>query len=286
MAARTTAHGTRSPIDPRNALRRIRLDRSQGASALGAEALRAVADVLDPRRRRDVPFTSADARHLARALEEAQPAMGTFLRWAGEWRRRARTPGSGPRDRWGRAWVRREELRLREETPRLIATCRRAFPTGVERLVTLSRSQSVLSAIAALPPDLRPDTISVLESLPGGEGRQFARDFRAAGLSARVFPDARGPVVVRSADLVLVGGDAVFSDDSVVHKVGTRALAREASRANVPVVVVVGRSKFTGRPRPHRPLPPLFDRTPARYISEIWTDGGVLAGRSHGRLRP
>jgi len=93
-------------------------------------------------------------------------------------------------------------------------------------------------------------------------------------------------MVAASADLVIIGADAVFSDGSIAHKVGTRILARAASKAGVPVVVVAGRSKFTGRPAPRRPLPARFDRTPSRYVSEIWTDSGVRAGGAKRRLRP
>jgi hypothetical protein len=181
------------------------------------------------------------------------------------------------RDRVGTAWawIRRERSRLESETPRLIRTALRRFPRGVHHVVTLSRSQTVLLALSALPRTRRPGRVSVLESLPGGEGRLFVQDLRKAGLAAHVIPDRAGPAVAATSDLVILGADAIFSDDSVVHKVGTRRLAVAASRSRVRVVVVAGRSKFTGRPAPRRPLPGWFDRTPSRYISEFWTWGGV-----------
>jgi len=144
--------------------------------------------------------------------------------------------------------------------------------------VTLSRSRSVLWALEARKGSPRSVIVNVLESLPGGEGRIFAKELRRGGLAARVIPDAEGLVEVMAADLLLIGADAVFSDGSVVHKVGTRALAGAAARAGVPVVVVAGRSKFTLRPPPRRKLPAIFDRTPSRYISEFWTDRGVRPG--------
>jgi len=109
----------------------------------------------------------------------------------------------------------------------------------------------------------------------GGEGRAFASDLRKRGLRARVVPDRDGVREVESSDLLIIGADAVFSDGSVVHKVGTRRLARAAFRSGVPVIVASGLSKFTGGPPPHRKLPALFDRTPAHYVTEFWTDAGV-----------
>jgi len=107
----------------------------------------------------------------------------------------------------------------------------------------------------------------------------FARDLRRAGFSARTIPDRDGVDTVRSADLLVLGADAVAADGSVVHKVGTRALAEAAARSGIGVVVIAGRSKFTGRSAPRKHLPPGFDRTPARWISEYWTDAGPQPGR-------
>jgi len=265
---------------------RIRADRSHGARALAAEALETLSGLLDGWARRPGTSLRARFREVARALEEAQPAMGPFLRWAREWRRIARTAAANDLLGWARAWTRRERSRMAAELPRLARTSRRRFPRGAEHVVTLSRSQTVLLALSSLGRTRRPSRVSVLESFPGGEGRLFAHDLRRAGLSARTVPDRAGLRVAAAADLVVIGADAVFSDMSVVHKVGTRALARTASAAGVPVVVVAGRSKFTGRPAPRRPLAQGFDRTPSRYISEFWTDTGVRVDRARRRPRP
>ena len=268
------------------AFERIRADRRQGARALADQALEAISQLLEVWGHRPEPPGRSRFRQVARALEEAQPAMGPFLRWAAEWRRFARTTTASTRVGSARAWVRHERARMANEIPRLTRTSRRKFPRSARRVVTLSRSQSVLLALSALPRTRRPSRVSVLESLPGGEGRLFARDLRGAGLSARMVPDRAGPAVVASADLLVIGADAVFSDRSVAHKVGTKALARAAARNGVPVVVVAGSSKFTGRPPPRRPLPSLFDRTPSRFISEFWTDTGVRVGGTALRPRP
>ncbi|MGP8076189.1 MAG: hypothetical protein ACLP8Y_05605 [Thermoplasmata archaeon] len=269
---------SRRGADPRDdggvAFEGIRTDRSHGARFLGAEALTALAHVVNSWSGLSDAALPDAIRTAARALEQTQPAMGPFLRWANDLRRIARSDARRSRSERLRSWLRRERACLREERSGLVRTSRRRFPKA-HLVVTLSRSQSVLWALEAAPGSRRPGRVAVLESLPGGEGRVFARELRDGGLSARVIPDAQGIAAVVTADLLIIGADAVFSDGSVVHKIGTRALARAASRSGVPVVVVAGRSKFTNRRPPRRALPPMFDRTPARYVTEFWTDQGV-----------
>lgn len=120
----------------------------------------------------------------------------------------------------------------------------------------------------------------MLESQPGGEGRTLASELRGAGIKARWVRDRSRRIAVRDSDLVVIGADTVERDGSVVHKVGTRALAREALRRQVPVVVVAGSSKWVPEFSRSGPLPRLFDRTPARWIAQYWTDQGRRPGRS------
>lgn len=277
------AHQRLPAADPvEAAFRPIRADRRHGAHALAEAALRALAGILDRWSHPPGPPSRTTIRDVARVLEAAQPAMGPFVRWAAEWQRIERSSTPDAFVRTARAWLRRESARLRGEESRLARTARKRFPRAARHVVTISRSRSVLRALSALSPAQRPAEVTVLESLPGGEGRRFARDLRRAGLSARMVPDTEASGVVRSADLVLIGADAVYADGSIAHKVGTKELAEAAFRNHVPVIVVAGRSKFTERPFPRRPLPAWFDRTPSRTITEVWTDVGVRAG---GRSR-
>jgi translation initiation factor 2B subunit (eIF-2B alpha/beta/delta family) len=269
---RVAVDALRTALDP------VRGDRVHGATELARWALDALgrlAGSWSPATEADLPRTF---RRIAQALERAQPAMGGFRRWAGEWRRMAGSQRFSERAPAARAWIRNERARLRDEVAGLSRTSRRRFPKA-RHVVTLSRSQSVLEALVASGRRARPDLVSVLESRPGGEGRDFARDLRRAGFTVQVVLDRDGPSVVASADLLLLGADAVDVDGSVVHKVHTRPLAEAAVHAGVPVVVVAGRSKFSERAPLARPLPSRFDRTPARYVSEYWTDHGVRRGR-------
>ncbi|HUJ77692.1 MAG TPA: hypothetical protein VLX64_01655 [Thermoplasmata archaeon] len=259
-------------------------DRASGARAIADRVLRALDRELRGWTELEARERRLRAREIARALRTAQPAMGLLVRWSADWRSgapvRLAAVGGARSPGWAERWRRRLDVE-----PRLVdRTVRRRIPPR-SRLLTLSRGQTVRGALAGLPLGLRPARVRVLESRPGGEGRWLARDLRADGIRATTIPDADASSHLQGTDLVVIGADTVEADGSVVHKVGTRALARAAYGTGVPLVVIAGTSKW---------LPPgvrlgavggLFDRTPPRWITEYWTDRGVRRGRSPHPIR-
>jgi translation initiation factor 2B subunit (eIF-2B alpha/beta/delta family) len=269
---------TRSAAGPRGLdLHRIASDRSTGARGLALAGLQAldrhisewvVRPPVDPR---------SECRAVARELRRTQPAMGPFQQWSIDWVEMARTAPLRGLPQRARRWVAARRRELLHEGGRLARVAQHYFPPGA-RVLTLSRSESVRRSLAGIGPGKRPHEVVVLESLPGGEGRAQSRDLRRAGLRVRCADDNEGPELARTVDLLLIGADAVYEDGSVVHKVGTRRLARIAHRSGVPVVVLTGYSKAVRRPRPLTPLGRRFDRTPASSISAYWTDHGAIPG--------
>jgi translation initiation factor 2B subunit (eIF-2B alpha/beta/delta family) len=146
------------------------------------------------------------------------------------------------------------------------------LPAGI--YVTLSRSATVAETFAHGAAARRAKHVFVLESLPGGEGRDQVRELQAAGVPATLVRDTEALEYVRRADALVVGADAVFSDGTLWHKTGTRALAEAARSAGVPVVVLAGTSKFVLSPAPRRGPPRGFDATPGRMISLVITEDG------------
>ena len=219
---------------------------------------------------------------VADQLAVTQPAMAVFSAWAEEWRRYLR--GAPPKLTVHRlrGWVRRRQAQLREEPIRIRRVVARSMPVRA-RVLTISSSSTVTASILSLRGAHRPQEVIALESRPGGEGRSLVRALRQGGVSARWAPDRRMKDVVRAVDLVVVGADTVERNGDVIHKVGTRALARQAHRVGVDFVVITGRSKSRTGPAPRRQLPPRFDRTPARWVTEYWSDRGALRKWTSGR---
>ncbi|HTT72592.1 MAG TPA: hypothetical protein VMG99_00360 [Thermoplasmata archaeon] len=274
--------------DLRDALDRVGRDRVRGATALARAALRALRRGIRERGGRSGAPTAAWVLDVADRLSRAQPAMGTFGRWADDWRRIARLRSASARARALRAWSVREDRRQRAEPTRLARVAWRRMPRRA-RWLTLSHSATVERIFAGAPRDVRPREVVVLRSLPGGEGAELARALRTAGLRVRLVPDRAGPMEAARAEAVLLGADTVAADGTLTHKVGTRRVARAAWAAGVPVFVAAAGSKWARRRPVPRRLPPGFDRTPARWIAEFWTDRGVarsVAARAReGRQR-
>jgi ribose 1,5-bisphosphate isomerase len=265
------------------ALARLGRDRVRGARALSRSALRAIERALRSQAQRDRRLSVQHLRAISSALRAAQPAMGSFQQWADDLALLGTSLTTRDRGRALQRWVNQELLRLDRELPRIAATVRARLPPRA-RLLTLSRSATTLSALARLPSPHRPREVVVLESRPGGEGRLFATDLKRVGIPSRWVRDARGPLELPRADALVIGADTIYLDGSVLHKIGTRDLARRAHRSGVPVNVIAGRSKAFFRMPPGRAPNPLFDLTPGRWVTEFWTDGGAISG-SHWHER-
>lgn len=253
------------------AMRRLSVDRRSSASELAERVL-----ALLERWRRALGTVSPEeldreSIEVGRALGSMQPSMAVFRGWSSSWSTEVLARGLGRRTAIG-TWLRARRQELRGESRALSAELRQRLPPRA-RILSVSRSASVLCALLDLPPRRRPREVLALESLPGGEGRRLARDLRRGGIPARVIPDRSARAAVGSVDLVLVGADTVDPRGTLLHKVGTRGLAAAARKARVPFVVLAGRSKWTiSRRTP--PRSGLFDRTPRAWITEYWTDRG------------
>jgi translation initiation factor eIF-2B subunit delta len=256
------------------ALARLGHDRRHGASeiaraafetlALGAGALGASTE--HDRRKR--------VERWGRLLRSIQPAMGALVVVGDALVSVAQAIPAGQLAPRVRSTCRAMVRRLDREPTAIVRAARPLFPPHA-RVVTISRSSTLLKLLASLRGAAVPQRVTVLRSLPGGEGAAASRDLHAAGLPSRCVDDGLREEVVAAADLVLVGADTLYRDGSIAHKVGTRSLAESAERWHVPVIVVTGLTKLVpGRDRPPHPLPPLFDRTPARLVREYWTDLG------------
>ncbi|UWG46890.1 Translation initiation factor 2B subunit, eIF-2Balpha/beta/delta family [Halanaeroarchaeum sp. HSR-CO] len=174
-----------------------------------------------------------------------------------------------------------------------LAADRRAAETACEhvageRVVTLSRSGTVLEAFRAGAPE----TVTVAESRPGGEGVSVAEELAAAGHEVTLTTDANLPGVVDDATLCLFGADTVLPDGAVVNKVGSRALALAARDSGVPCLAVCSSDKIAPDERvgiepadpatlyegdaPVTVANPTFERVPERLLDGVVTEAGVL----------
>ncbi len=116
---------------------------------------------------------------------------------------------------------------------------------GVRRVMTLSWSSTVYAALTEMGGVL--ERVYVMESLPGGEGRVTARRLAGEGLDVALIPDSSAGHYAGRVDALLVGGDAVLRDGSLVNKAGTSLAARAVKAAGGRVYALVGLLKVDVR---------------------------------------
>ena len=140
--------------------------------------------------------------------------------------------------------------------------------------------------------------VIVTETEPRRQGELTARDLLKAGIKVTYCVDSAIGYVMKSADRVLVGCDAILADGSIVNKIGTFPIAIVAQRFGVPFYVAGETLKFdtqtiAGIPekieqrdpkevidpkkiRGAKIINPAFDVTPADYVHSLITEKGIM----------
>lgn len=247
----------------------LRNNRKSGAVDLALEAIGLAQDWI---------AEEGDAKELARELAAMHPAIATVANVS-------RVIGSGATG----------DLRTRLETVReslvqgnrRIAENLRALISPAATVITLSNSSTVREALIAR--GVR--SVYVLESLPGGEGKQMAEALRtgfqnstslgataASAGAVRLIPDSAMGNVVPEADCALVGIDTFGRHGAILHKVGTLPLALCCRYFHKPFYAA-GHSfksvdrELTGPPDPGKgPAEQIFDHTPGELLTRLITE--------------
>ena len=157
-----------------------------------------------------------------------------------------------------------------------------------DRVATLSRSGTVLTALR----EADPDAVLVAASRPGREGVGVAEDL-ADGTDVTLTTDAAFPFELDAweAGALVVGADRILPDGRVVNKVGTRA-AFLAAPAECDRYVVCASDKVAADDAvdlepgdagevydgdaPIAVANPTFDVTPADAVDAVVTEDGPL----------
>jgi translation initiation factor 2B subunit (eIF-2B alpha/beta/delta family) len=149
----------------------------------------------------------------------------------------------------------------REEESIAPASAAAAFIPDGARLVTLSYSFTVLSALKEAAP--RVSSLVVAESRPACEGRETARLAASFGIPSDLMTDAATARAAEGADIVLFGADALCADGSVVNKTGTFALCCAARFLGKKTLCLATESKILPAG-----LTPTIEEMPPRELGE------------------
>jgi translation initiation factor eIF-2B subunit delta len=236
-------------VDRWDPIRRAVDDTRSGSLAI---TLRAAQGVRLLRTRREV-------LKAGRALLRAHPAMGSLWRLVIE--AHEADDVAQAVDRFAGGLARASETAA--DQIRWVAGRRRQV------VVTCSASSTVEAALERIAS--RVAGVRCTVSLPGGEGRRFAKRLADAGFEAEAVPDAAVAGACQDADLALVGADAV-TDDGVVNKVGTYPLALAAADAGIGCYALAPTHKLV--PAALIAEDDAFETTPLRLFDAVLTERG------------
>ena len=236
-------------------VRVISEDRVHGAGWLARHAVEALAEAVEH---------GADPVETGRMLAGARPSMGAVAGAVGRVLAAGRTPEQ-----------------LVEQASALVAARDRAaraiaalLHSEIDGLIVMTHSASATVREAVI--HAQPARVVCTASDPEGEGRPFADDLSADGLTVEVVADEDAEHALETVDVVLVGADSVFRDGSLVNKSGTKKLAEAARDAAKPFYVACETFKLAPFD-PQEPDEQAFDLTPAELVTRYFTEDGAFA---------
>jgi ribose 1,5-bisphosphate isomerase len=168
-------------------------------------------------------------------------------------------------------------------------------------LLTHCNSAAALSVILQAHRDGKMIRVFATESRPWNQGYLSIKKLSENDVDVTLIVDSAVRYIIKDEDVksVFVGADTVYSDGSVVNKIGTAQIALIAHEAHIPFYVCAETYKFffeslTGKlvkieerdpieivdPKKFPKVKfrnPVFDITPAKYIDALITEKGIIA---------
>ncbi len=289
------------PAPVEDILRRLSSDRTSGASSLVELAAPAFSALAQATVSTGSRAFAAEVEDLCRDILGIQPFMAPLYHLCGRVLSHSdpKLPISGQKRGVGRA-----ASHFADGAPagldRAAAQAAKLILDG-GRVLTLSSSAAVLRSLELARNDRKRFSVVVLESRPMLEGRSTAARLAALGIPVELTIDSALVAEVRRTGQILVGADAL-TDEILVNKCGTLALAFVGKEYGVPLLAVAEDSKLLPNPllpendrhRDPREVwdaPPsgvsvrnrYFERVPLNYFKNIVLEDGPADGRAVGR---
>lgn len=256
----------------------LREDRNHGASWMARRTVEALLEVAEEavETREELVDRLVDA---ARQLAESRPRIGAIAGAAGRVLAAAQGWQHLDLDDFRRL-LSDEGQAILDARDRAAASIAIHLHDRLDGAVAATHSASATVREALLHTTPRKVICTVSE--PIGEGRAFADDLRAEGLSVDLVADQDGPDAIADVNVLLFGADTVFSCGTLCNKVGTTALAEAARRHGVPSIVaaeIVKLAPFSASdaPDPGPAERELFELTAPELITAIVTEEGEIA---------
>ena len=165
-----------------------------------------------------------------------------------------------------------------------------------DKILTFCHSSSVEKILIAVHKLGKKFKVTVPETRPLFQGRITARKLSQAGIDVTMIVDSKTDELLNSkqVDKVLIGADVILKDGSIINKVGSFGIAEDAHQNKIPVYVaavtlkrkqgkihvkIEKRHKYEVWKKAPKNVSienPAFDKVPAKFITGIITEKGVL----------
>ncbi len=117
------------------------------------------------------------------------------------------------------------------------------YLNSLRRIITVSRSGTVLEIIKFWHQQSKRIKVVVCESRPMLEGRLMAEELAAEGIKVELITDAMMGIFIDKVDAAIIGADAILKNGNIVNKTGSKSLAVLCNKYKKPFYVVTTKSK-------------------------------------------
>jgi translation initiation factor eIF-2B subunit delta len=284
------------PAPVEDILRRLAADRTSGASSLLELAASAFSTLSAKTVSTGGRAFSGEVEDLCRELVAIQPFMAPMYNLCGRVLAHADPKTPLPNLKRGVARAAEHYAAGAEAGMERAAARGSQLIKDGSRVLTVSSSRAVLKAFELAVRDYKRFSVTVLESRPMLEGRDTATRLTVLGVPVELTVDAALVSEVRRADQILVGADAL-TDEVLVNKAGTLALAIVAKEHSVPLQAVAENSKLLPNfllPESDRPRDPkevwdgapqgvvvrnrYFEKVPLKYLAKFALEDNISDG--------
>ncbi len=261
----------------------LRRDRVHGASFLGRRSIEVLAEVARVSRVDSINALFSNLLSVVMELRKVQRNMATIRNLTGRFlfEAEAARQTTTSLDNY-RETVATLAQKARTEAE---ATAEDASRNTVSILpeeghvLTHSYSSTVRRALELAVKGKRKLTVYVIESSPGSEGKQLAKDLIGIGVPVKLIAESAMNSIISDIEMVIVGADSVLANGSVINKIGTSKIANLAKEEEIPFYAVCESAKFSAADFLGEQIQiskTLFDLTPVEYVSKVVTESGAI----------